>query len=140
MANPVLLARVCGNMCTKLRLIGLLKNIRLQDLGYVDEQCQFRRTCAPKLTSLRAYCSQNDSNNEHLNATERQAREIQAGKTDDGVLLKYNEDEQEDTSDPCADLDFNGDGYENISQKEEFTWENGSEERLPLPSEPLDKG
>ncbi|XP_046850999.1 ATP-dependent RNA helicase SUPV3L1, mitochondrial-like [Xenia sp. Carnegie-2017] len=54
-------------------------------------------------------------------------------------MLKYNEEEQEDTSDPCADLDFNGDGYENISQKEEFTLENGSEERLPLPSEPLDK-
>ena len=140
MANPVLLARVCGNMCTKHRLIGLLKNIRLQDLGYVDEQCQFRRTCAQKMTSLRAYCSQNDSNYEHLNTTERQAREIQAGKTDDGVVLKYNEEEQEDTSDPCADLDFNGDGYENISQKEEFTLENSSEERLPLPSEPLDKG
>ena len=49
----------------------------------------------------------------------------------------------EDTSDPCAELDFNNMTNENVDESKspnEFAEESLKDERFPLPSEPLDKG
>ena len=57
--------------------------------------------------------------------------------------LSESYEEDEDTSDPCAELDFNNMTNENVEESKipnEFAEESLEDERFPLPSEPLDKG
>ena len=103
------------------------------------------------VTSRRAYTTQEDRNllNKEQNTCVKTPEEIPLQPSQDltnestnnysNFALPEPSEGDEDTSDPCAELDFYNMTNESKSSNE-FAEESSEDERFPLPSEPLDKG